>query len=187
MPRGDGYLVILSNDDNEEVIRRTIGQKEEAKYAVGAEVTLGVFSITIESDLSASHASIDEDSTPRCQEDAASNAAHASFSFSKRIKSESTFLSKPTIAASTFQINPSLDPILERHMHPHQVSGVEFLLSALEKHSGAVLADAMGLGKTLTSIAVLWAYVKGRRGKGIIVCPSSLVDNWRKEVSCIWA
>ena len=40
----------------------------------------------------------------------------------------------------------------------------------------------MGLGKTLTAISVLWAFVRNGRCKGIIVCPSSLVDNWEKEI-----
>ena len=53
-PRGDAYLAILSNDINEEVIRRTIGEKEAAKYAVGSDVALGVYSITIENALSTS-------------------------------------------------------------------------------------------------------------------------------------
>ena len=40
----------------------------------------------------------------------------------------------------------------------------------------------MGLGKTLTSIAVLWAFVRRGGCKGVIVCPSSLIDNWEKEI-----
>jgi hypothetical protein len=40
----------------------------------------------------------------------------------------------------------------------------------------------LGLGKTLTAIAVLWAYLKGGKAKGLIICPSSLVENWEKEV-----
>lgn len=59
---------------------------------------------------------------------------------------------------------------------------------------GAILADDMGisiifrsliltgLGKTLTAISVLWAYLKGGKCKGLIICPSSLVENWEKEV-----
>jgi DNA repair and recombination protein RAD54 and RAD54-like protein len=48
----------------------------------------------------------------------------------------------------------------------------------------------MGLGKTLTSIAVLWSYIGPTvsatglygGGKAIVVCPSSLIDNWEAEV-----
>ena len=45
-----------------------------------------------------------------------------------------------------------------------------------------ILLHQMGLGKTLTAISVLWAFVRNGRCKGIIVCPSSLVDNWEKEI-----
>lgn len=40
----------------------------------------------------------------------------------------------------------------------------------------------MGLGKTLTSISVLWAYVRNGGCKGVVVCPSSLIDNWEREM-----
>ena len=43
----------------------------------------------------------------------------------------------------------------------------------------------MGLGKTLTSIAVIWAYISQstftQSQRAIVVCPSSLIDNWEKE------
>ena len=39
----------------------------------------------------------------------------------------------------------------------------------------------MGLGKTLTSISVLYAFVQKKNYKGLVVCPSSLVSNWEKE------
>ena len=46
---------------------------------------------------------------------------------------------------------------------------------------GAILADEMGLGKTLQAIAVLSAFVKVKK-RGVIVCPSSLIENWRNEI-----
>ncbi|KOG36851.1 hypothetical protein ADK34_00425 [Streptomyces viridochromogenes] len=48
---------------------------------------------------------------------------------------------------------------------------------------GAVLADDMGLGKTLTAIAyALHRQEKGHRGPVLVVCPSSLVTNWEREI-----
>ena len=43
----------------------------------------------------------------------------------------------------------------------------------------------MGLGKTLTAISVMEAFGrnKARNCKSMVVCPSSLVDNWAKELS----
>lgn len=40
----------------------------------------------------------------------------------------------------------------------------------------------MGVGKTLTAISVVWAFVRKGGRKALIVCPSSLVDNWIKEI-----
>ncbi len=57
-----------------------------------------------------------------------------------------------------------------------------------EFFSGAILADEMGLGKTITSIAVISAMSKYELGcKSLIVCPSSLVDNWKKVGLTLYA
>ena len=48
--------------------------------------------------------------------------------------------------------------------------------------TGCILADEMGLGKTLTSIAVIYTLYKALGCKAVIVCPSSLVENWEKEI-----
>ncbi|CAI7739319.1 unnamed protein product [Closterium sp. NIES-54] len=85
-----------------------------------------------------------------------------------------------------------LDPYIGARMRPHQVEGVRFMLEAvLEVRtpgcSGCVLADEMGLGKTLQVIALMWTLLKqGPQGrpflrKAVVVCPSSLVDNWGAE------
>lgn len=50
------------------------------------------------------------------------------------------------------------------------------------------MADEMGLGKTLQCITLLWTLLrqgpeaKPTISKVIIVCPSSLVKNWDKEI-----
>lgn len=48
--------------------------------------------------------------------------------------------------------------------------------------TGCILADEMGLGKSLSALCVLWSFVRHGRGKGVIVCPSSLVGNWNQEI-----
>ncbi|KAF9222619.1 hypothetical protein BS17DRAFT_802837 [Gyrodon lividus] len=86
-----------------------------------------------------------------------------------------------------------LDPIVTRHLRPHQIEGVRFLyecVMSLRKHEGqgCILADEMGLGKTLQTIALVWTLLKqnpygggGAIGKALIVCPVSLINNWRAE------
>ena len=48
--------------------------------------------------------------------------------------------------------------------------------------TGCILADEMGLGKSLSALCVMWSFVRHGRGKGVIVCPSSLVGNWKQEI-----
>ncbi|KAF9467257.1 SNF2 family N-terminal domain-containing protein [Collybia nuda] len=88
-----------------------------------------------------------------------------------------------------------LDPVLARRMRPHQTEGVKFLYESvmgLRKHEGqgCILADEMGLGKTLQTICLVWTllrqnpYAGASRGvveKVLVVCPVSLINNWKAE------
>ncbi|KAN0048012.1 hypothetical protein ACTA71_002403 [Dictyostelium dimigraforme] len=87
-----------------------------------------------------------------------------------------------------------LDPYIGRHLRPHQRRGVKFLYDCVMGNSndngftGAILADQMGLGKTLQTLALLWTLLKqSPHGKptikkAIIVTPSTLVNNWKNEI-----
>uniref|UniRef100_A0A182WBI8 DNA repair and recombination protein RAD54-like n=1 Tax=Anopheles minimus TaxID=112268 RepID=A0A182WBI8_9DIPT len=85
---------------------------------------------------------------------------------------------------------------LTRHLRPHQREGVAFLyecVTGLRMQEpagyGAILADEMGLGKTLQCIALMYTLLKtGPYGKPLakrilIVTPSSLVENWDREIN----
>lgn len=120
-----------------------------------------------------------------------------------------------------------VDPLLSKHLRPHQREGVKFMYDCLlglsrppkcepattaedltarrltlERDSdinGCLLADEMGLGKTLMTIAVLWTLLKqtpkassvpcsqqgvplqGLCHKILIVCPVTLIANWKRE------
>ncbi|KLO18384.1 hypothetical protein SCHPADRAFT_899782 [Schizopora paradoxa] len=86
-----------------------------------------------------------------------------------------------------------IDPILARHLRPHQKEGVKFLyecVMGLRRHEGqgAILADEMGMGKTLQTITLVWTLLRQTPyfgapgvGKVLIVCPVSLITNWKKE------
>lgn len=76
-------------------------------------------------------------------------------------------------------------------LRPYQEKGYTWLVSLRKKGVGGCLADDMGLGKTVQTIAYL-CYNCGRSSKqtpentipvgpALIVCPTSLVANWKHE------
>ncbi|OJJ74272.1 hypothetical protein ASPBRDRAFT_39393 [Aspergillus brasiliensis CBS 101740] len=91
-------------------------------------------------------------------------------------------------------IDVVVDPFLAKHLRPHQREGVQFLYECVMgmrsfNGEGAILADDMGLGKTLQTITLLWTLLKQNPvydsppviKKALIVCPVTLINNWRKE------
>ncbi len=91
-----------------------------------------------------------------------------------------------------------VDPLLTKHLREHQSEGVKFMYECVMgmrdfDGQGAILADEMGLGKTLQTIALLWTLLKQNPicegphesppvvKKALIVCPVTLINNWRKE------
>lgn len=64
----------------------------------------------------------------------------------------------------------------------YQVEGVGWLERLRSMHLSGVLADDMGLGKTLQAITGITQFKKDHPGSlSIIVCPTSLVYNWKEE------
>lgn len=87
-----------------------------------------------------------------------------------------------------------VDPVLTKSLRQHQREGVQFLYECVMgmrsfNGEGAILADDMGMGKTLQTIALLWTLLKQNPiygappviKKALIVCPVTLINNWRKE------
>jgi superfamily II DNA or RNA helicase len=63
-------------------------------------------------------------------------------------------------------------------LRPYQQRGVAWLRGMADLGMGAVLADAMGLGKTIQLIGLLVS----RPGPFLVVCPTSVVGNWEREI-----
>lgn len=74
-----------------------------------------------------------------------------------------------------YEIPESLNGVLREY----QKQGYRWLMSLCESGFGGILADDMGLGKTLQVITFLLAQ---RQGGSLIVCPASLVYNWKREL-----
>ncbi|MEL6261093.1 MAG: DEAD/DEAH box helicase [Cyanobacteria bacterium J06626_6] len=70
-------------------------------------------------------------------------------------------------------------------LRPYQAKGVSWLSFLEQWGLGACLADDMGLGKTVQLIAFL-LYLKQENALGgpvFLVCPTSVLTNWQREVS----
>ncbi len=79
------------------------------------------------------------------------------------------------------QLVPMVPPTLEAELRPYQREGFVWAMRLAESGLGACLADDMGLGKTLQALAVALARSRTETGPILVVCPTSVVDNWFKE------
>lgn len=75
-----------------------------------------------------------------------------------------------------FELPENLRPI----MRSYQVTGFKWLKSLSRYTLGGILADDMGLGKTLQVISLLSSDDSSK--PSLVVCPTSLVYNWRSEI-----
>ncbi|CAK9439726.1 uncharacterized protein LODBEIA_P38260 [Lodderomyces beijingensis] len=92
-------------------------------------------------------------------------------------------------------VEVSVDPLLSSKLRPHQIEGVSFMYECVMgfrdfKGHGCLLADEMGLGKTLMTITTIWTLLKQNPfpeqkkpvvNKVLIVCPVTLIANWKQE------
>ena len=73
---------------------------------------------------------------------------------------------------------------INAEMRPYQKEGFDYLCHLTQIKLGGILADDMGLGKTLQTLAWL-AWLKDRNRKdpkpALVICPASVLHNWRRE------
>jgi len=72
---------------------------------------------------------------------------------------------------------------LGKMLRIYQQVGVAWLWHIHNNSLGGLLADEMGLGKTVQALAFMEALRQHRPDDGpcVVVCPASLVENWRRE------
>ena len=69
-------------------------------------------------------------------------------------------------------------------LRPYQVRGYSWLSFLRNWGLGACLADDMGLGKTIETLAMIQRdWEAGDKRPVLLVCPTSVVNNWQKEAS----
>ncbi len=75
---------------------------------------------------------------------------------------------------------------LQAELRPYQRDGFNFLCHLTRLQLGGVLADDMGLGKTLQTLCWL-GWLKARHTKNpkpsLVICPASVLHNWRREAN----
>jgi len=72
--------------------------------------------------------------------------------------------------------------IIQATLRGYQLEGVNWLERLRTMHLNGILADDMGLGKTLQAIiAVTQNQIENPNDLSIVVCPTSLVHNWKEE------
>lgn len=74
------------------------------------------------------------------------------------------------------------DSVIWNVLFDYQKKGVQSLISMLTKYNGAILADAVGLGKTFSALAVI-KYFQSEGYFALVLCPKKLQANWEQYLS----
>ncbi len=70
--------------------------------------------------------------------------------------------------------------VITAQVRPYQRIGLSWMCNLAGNGMGGILADDMGLGKTLQ--AIMYITTLPSEGQSLIVCPTSLMYNWKDEV-----
>ncbi|XP_075251310.1 uncharacterized protein LOC142343708 isoform X2 [Convolutriloba macropyga] len=94
---------------------------------------------------------------------------------------------KPILTAFA---TPSLPNCVKADLRPYQKDGVSWLQFLRNYNLNGILADDLGLGKTLMCICILaeqmCTYIKSKKWsspkRSLVVCPKSLIHHWVQEI-----
>jgi superfamily II DNA or RNA helicase len=73
---------------------------------------------------------------------------------------------------------------VQAELRPYQKDGFDFLCHLTQIRLGGVLADDMGLGKTLQTLSwMAWLQERNKKNPkpSLVICPASVLHNWRRE------
>jgi superfamily II DNA or RNA helicase len=123
--------------------------------------------------------------SPVTQKIGLEQAAHLDDAGLKRF-SESPEVKALKQKLANFEGIPNIDlpGDIQAELRPYQKEGFDFLCHLTDTKLGGILADDMGLGKTLQTLSWL-SWLKARNGKkhqpALVICPASVLHNWRRE------
>ncbi len=89
------------------------------------------------------------------------------------LRNEDSGASNLALTLNDIRINPI----------PYQISAVSRALKALREHNGAILADEVGLGKTIEAGIIIHRYWQQGKRKILIILPASLIAQWIDELT----
>ena len=73
-------------------------------------------------------------------------------------------------------------PGLHATLYPYQAHGIAWMNRCIGVTGGLILADQMGLGKTIQIIGLLLLNPPTPENPALIVCPTTLIANWAREI-----
>ncbi len=77
------------------------------------------------------------------------------------------------------QVGRLENSVIYHSLYEFQQKGALSLIKMLQKYNGAILADAVGLGKTWTALAIMKFFQQQGR-EIILICPKKLQHNWNR-------
>ncbi len=111
-------------------------------------------------------------------------------------KSQTSYLEQMLRMSNTeYQIDDCIYELLDRlnnppklacpecinaNVRPYQMAGFEWMCNLAQNGMGGILADDMGLGKTLQ--AIMYMSTLPEHSRRMVVCPTSLMYNWKDEI-----
>ncbi|MDD5728155.1 MAG: DEAD/DEAH box helicase, partial [Victivallales bacterium] len=87
-------------------------------------------------------------------------------------------------AAVQTPASPTGSQLAERFkgdLRAYQQSGVRWMQQFTDNNFNCVLADEMGLGKSVQTLALLASRKRPEDPPALIICPASLLENWKRE------
>jgi len=98
------------------------------------------------------------------------------------VEAEPGFLTPANTSANAFPASNTIAG-LSANLFPYQARGIQWMRQTIADTQGLILADEMGLGKTLQIIALLVLDTPPLSAPALILCPSSLIANWVREIA----
>ena len=91
-----------------------------------------------------------------------------------------------TYFGKNIDIDHSVYSLLPKHYDnlAYQAEAVDAGMRMLEKHHGLILADVVGLGKTVVASMIIKKYIQhnGHNTKVLIIYPPALANNWKTTI-----